>query len=147
MKIIQPSGYIKMLHMSIRLLHNHWFFIKKRGGIGWQSHWFLNATKSCSVFQWKIGDTFYIEKCSANEHTYLGFTRLLQHLERKWEQFCNLGSMSDNMNKKDTKKLTFDFQFVLPLVVLSGKLFCSVYQSPQTVVPRQTTTCVTGLRH
>lgn len=51
---------------------------------------------SLQVFQWKIGDTFYIEKWSANEHTYLGFTRLLGHLERKWEQFCNLGSVSDH---------------------------------------------------
>ena len=35
------------------------------------------------VFQWKIGDTFYIEKWLANEHTYLGFTRPLGHRPRE----------------------------------------------------------------
>ena len=61
------------------------------------------------VFQWKIRDTFYIEKWSAKEHTYLGFTWLLGHLERQWEQFCNLGSVSDTMYKKYTNKIYFWF--------------------------------------
>ena len=60
------------------------------------------------VFQWKIGDTF-IEKLSTNEHTYLGFTQLLGHLERKWEQFCDLGCVFDIMNKKYTNKIDFWF--------------------------------------
>ena len=74
---------------------------------------------SLQVFQWKIVDTYYIldwmyifimsmkRKWSANDHTYLGFTRFLERLERKWEQFCNLGSVSDTMNKKYTNKVDF----------------------------------------
>ena len=48
-----------------------------------------------------------MEKWSANDHTYLGFTRLLEHLERKLEQFGNLMSMPDIMNKKYTNKVEF----------------------------------------
>ena len=70
-------------------------------------HWCSNI--SLQVFRWKIVDTFYIQKWSADDHTFLGFTRLLEHLERKWEQFCNLGSVSEIMNKKYTNKVDFWF--------------------------------------
>ena len=59
-------------------------------------------------------DTFCIEKWSANDHAHLSYTLLIWHLERKLKQFCNPGSVSYIMNKKNkSTKLTFDFQFAL----------------------------------
>ena len=57
----------------------------------------------------KIVDNFRIEKCSATDHTYLSFTQLLGHLERKRNQFWNLGSASDTMNKKSINNNDFWF--------------------------------------
>ena len=96
---------------------------------------------SLQVFQWKIVDTFYIEKWSAYDHTYLGFTRLLEHLQRKWEQFCNLGSVSDIMNRKYTNKVDFWFSicttYIITVSSVPGDILLFIWyiigeQLPQT---------------
>ena len=54
-------------------------------------------------------DTFLIEKWPANEPTYLGFTQLIWRQGRKWNQYCNLGSVADIMNKNSIKNINLWF--------------------------------------
>ena len=84
--------------------------------ICFQTHYLVPNGCSCQQVLMENSGHFSYRKMasSPDHHTNLSFIQLLWHLERELNKFCNLGSESDIMNKRQWTILPSGFQFVLP---------------------------------